>query len=300
MLLCFLGATIFWFFRALNKDDYTATISYPITFQYGQVDSLILIEDLPSEIQINVTGSGWPLFRKTMGFSKQPVAIPLNQPTNTSYVLGSSLLGTVIEQVKPLQVNGIVTDTLKLHIERKVTRKIPIVIDSLQVDLAAGFRIVGPIFLDDDTLRVVGPASLVGQLNEVHQLTIPRTQIDKNYDEFIALEMLDIPSFEYEPEKVRIRFSVRAFVQQTQQIPVSLRNFPTDSSIIIGRTEVACSFYFPQQYLDSLSFFNLEAIVDLNKMNPRDSTIIPELTMIPSYLQDVVLDSIPIKVINAP
>jgi len=295
-----LGATIFWFFRALNKDDYTATISYPITFQYGQVDSLILIEDLPSEIQINVTGSGWPLFRKTMGFSKQPVAIPLNQPTNTSYVLGSSLLGTVIEQVKPLQVNGIVTDTLKLHIERKVTRKIPIVIDSLQVDLAAGFRIVGPIFLDDDTLRVVGPASLVGQLNEVHQLTIPRTQIDKNYDEFIALEMLDIPSFEYEPEKVRIRFSVRAFVQQTQQIPVSLRNFPTDSSIIIGRTEVACSFYFPQQYLDSLSFFNLEAIVDLNKMNPRDSTIIPELTMIPSYLQDVVLDSIPIKVINAP
>ncbi|MGI9544662.1 MAG: hypothetical protein ACR2MX_15475 [Cyclobacteriaceae bacterium] len=300
MLLCFLGATIFWFFKALNKEDYTATISYPVTFQYGSQDSLVLVEELPREIEINVSGGGWPLFRKTLGFSKQPLEVTLDQPTKTPYVLGSSLLGSVIQQVRPLRVNGIVTDTLKLHIEKKVIRKIPMLVDSLKIDLAPGFRIIGPVMIDEDTLTVIGPASLVNQLHDLHKIAIPILQIDENYDEFVSLEILDIPSFSYQPDKVRVRFAVGSFVQETQQIPVALRNFPDDSSVVLDRSQVTCSFYFPQQYLDSLSFFNLEAVADLSKMNPKDSTIIPELTRIPSYLQDVVLDKKPIKVTNAP
>ena len=300
MLLCFFGAATFWFFKALNKEDYTATISYPVTFKYDSKDSLVLVEELPKQIQINVSGGGWPLFRKTLGFSKQPVEVTLDQPTKTPYLLGSSLLGSVIQQVKPLRVNGIVTDTLKLHIEKKVVRKIPMLVDSTQIDLAAGFRIIGPLVLDEDTLTVIGPASLVDQLHGLHKIDIPKSQLDENYDEFISLEMLDIPSFSYEPKKVRVRITVRSFAQETQQIPVVLKNFPNDSSLVLDRNQVTCSFYFPQQYLDSLSFFNLEAVVDFSKMNLQDSTITPELGRIPSYLQDVVLDDKPLKVSNAP
>lgn len=300
MLLCFLGAATFWFFKALNKEDYTATISYPITFQYGAKDSLILVEELPREIEVNVSGGGWPLFRKTLGFTKQPVEVTLDQPTKTPYLLGSSLLGSVIQQVRPLKVNGIITDTLKLHIERKVVKKIPMLVDSTKIDLTPGFRIIGPISINEDTLTITGPASVVDQLHDLHKVAIPESQIDENYDEFVRLEILDIPSFSHQPEKVRVRFAVKPFVQETQQIPVTMRNFPDDSSVVLDRNQVTCSFYFPQQYLDSLSFFNLEAIADFTKMSLTDSTIIPELTRIPSYLQEVVLDAKPIKVNNAP
>jgi hypothetical protein len=64
VVLCIFAATVFWFFNALNK-NYSTNINFALAFEYDQ-DRFIPMKSLPSTVRMNVTGSGWDLFRRSL------------------------------------------------------------------------------------------------------------------------------------------------------------------------------------------------------------------------------------------
>lgn len=90
ILLCLLAGTTFWLLNALNK-NYNTKINYPIRFLLDNADSVVIVKELPEKVEIDVSGGGWNLLRKTYWFNINPITIPLNNPTQINYILGSSL-----------------------------------------------------------------------------------------------------------------------------------------------------------------------------------------------------------------
>ena len=117
--MCVLAATTFWFFNALNKSDYSTTINYPIELVYPGKDSLTVVGELPKVIRINVTGGGWTLIRKSFGIDSKPLLVKINTPTDTRYLLGTSLSPLINDQITSFRLNSVITDTLHFHIEKK-------------------------------------------------------------------------------------------------------------------------------------------------------------------------------------
>ena len=132
-ILCLIAATLFWFFNSLNK-DYTANVRYPISFIYD-TDTYQEIDELPEEVLLNMTGVGWNLLRRYFGFQSEPLLIRLDIPAGTKSIAGNVLPTAITDQVSDLQLNYVLTDTLYINIDRKVSRYLKLAVDESTIDL---------------------------------------------------------------------------------------------------------------------------------------------------------------------
>ena len=83
-------------------------------------DTLDSNKPLPPVIVVNVTGNGWDLFRKNVGVKVPNIALTLERPVEIRKIVASTLSPVIASQIGALQVNYIVSDTLRLKIEPKI------------------------------------------------------------------------------------------------------------------------------------------------------------------------------------
>ncbi|WP_420147219.1 hypothetical protein [Spirosoma sp.] len=207
-LLCLGAAALFWLLSALNKPGYTLNVEYPIRFVYN--DSLFTpTSPLPRTVQVNVSSDGWGLLRHSwLPFRVEPVNYVVKNPLQTSVINTASLAATVAEHVKKLHVNYVVADTLDIHFDRRLTKTIRLVADSLHINLAPRYVVSSVINLTPRTIQVEGPAKLVRGLPDTMLVKIPRKRILDNYDEEVPLNQLRHPLLQTSADRVAVSFEV--------------------------------------------------------------------------------------------
>src|SRR5574337_1859102 len=127
VVLCELAAIVFWTFNAFNK-NYSANVRFPILFEFNG-DRYTPADHLPKTINLNVTGIGWELFRKYLGFKVPQLIIPLERPSEIKKIVAGGLLPVVSAQIRNLKVNFVATDTLYLRIDKRDAHRYKLVAD---------------------------------------------------------------------------------------------------------------------------------------------------------------------------
>lgn len=220
-LLCLGAAALFWFLNALNKTGYTLNVEYPVRFVYN--DSLFIpTSPLPRTVRVNVSSDGWGLLRHSwLPFRIEPVDYVVNNPLQASVINTSSLTAALAEHVKKLHVNYVVADTLEMGFDRRMTKTIQLVPDSLHINLAPRFVVSSLINLTPRTIQVEGPARLVRGLADTLVVKIPRKRIVDNYDDEIPLNQLRHPLLHTSADRVAISFEVGELLSPLPTIPLS-------------------------------------------------------------------------------
>ncbi|MDB5241891.1 MAG: hypothetical protein JWP57_2516 [Spirosoma sp.] len=207
-LLCLAAASLFWFLNALNKNGYTLNVEYPVHFVYN--DSLYVpTTPLPRTVTVNVSSDGWGLLRHSwLPFRVEPVDYAVKDPIRASVINTSSLAAAVAEQVKKLQVNYVVADTLELGFDRRMTKTIRLMVDSLHINLAPRYLVSSQINVTPRTIEVTGPDRLVRGLPDTLMIKIFRKRIVDNYDEEILLNQFKHPLLQVSTDRVIVSFEV--------------------------------------------------------------------------------------------
>ncbi|MDH5475616.1 MAG: hypothetical protein OEX22_08010 [Cyclobacteriaceae bacterium] len=293
VLLSIGAATTFWFFNSLNQ-NYTASINYPIHFEFQQ-EHYVIINDLPSEVIINVTGGGWTIFRKTFAFNLPSVNIPLGQPADVKKIACAGLLPVINEQLKELRVNYIVTDTLNINVERKKTRKLAVKIDSTAILLESGYRITSKLQATPDSVIVTGPESIINLLPDGLPMAIEENDIDDDFDEFVDFKIRGYsqPLLEISPTEINVQFSVEEFISFTSIVPLRINHFPTGVTLPDSTIEV--SILMKNSLRNELVEDSIIVALDFEKIK-IDSTILPEIIRYPKLITSVSTDTTAIKI----
>jgi hypothetical protein len=294
IFLSFATATIFWFFNALNK-EYTSRIYYPIDIVYDR-DSLIAVEDIPDEVPLSVTGGGWQLLKKTVSANVEPIRIVLDNPLNTSYLTGRSLLPEFAEQLENLDVNYVAIDTIFLNIERVVSRKLPITVDSARIQLREGHVISSDIVLEPDSITFRGPQSFIEQMADTFEIHLSDKNIDRRYDEELSMDMFTSVLIEKHPEIVHVMFDVDEYVRESATVEIEPVNFPYDSAINLKENYVNANFLVQRKRRNDDLANELSVIADLANLDPADSTITLEVIDQPAYIQGIDLEKTKVRV----
>ncbi len=305
-LLSFLLAVIFWVFSALNK-VYTAHISYPVQFVYSH-DSLMAVKDLPKEIPVNVTGGGWELLKKTISTNVDPIEIRLQNPTHTEFLTGSNLLPDFSEQLKGLNVNYVATDTIYLQIEKIIEKKVHLFVDSASINLRKNFEIVSPVRVDPDSVFFRGPSSLIKKVPEDFRLVLSETDVHKDYDKELSMDLFSSSMIKKIPDLIRVRFKVAEWEERQAELKIEKVNFPLDSSVVLATESVRARFRVRKDMRDKLDNLNYLIIADLNNTSPGDSVITLEVVQQTevvgnedmNYIRDLQLEQSTVKLIYAP
>lgn len=293
VVLCIFAATVFWFFNALNK-NYSTNINFPITFEYDQ-ERYMPVQALPSTVRMNVTGSGWDLFRRSLGFKVPPLLVPLENPADIRKIVGTTLPAIFAGQLERLKINFVITDTVRIHIEGKLRRKIWVRIGSVQHYLHPDFGLSDKPTLNPDTVWMGGPNELIRKMPDTVLLTLPQNNIRRDFNEIVDLPFGKNNLITVQPEKINVMLKVESFVQVDKQINLIFINVPSRLKQGSMRREISCTYRLPGSIAKTFTGDSLQAIVDLHDKQKGAHWLVPQVIGLPPIAVLVKTDTVQVN-----
>jgi len=293
VVLCFVTATTFWFFNALN-DSYTTRINYPVTFIYNDT-SYVAVEELPDNVKINVSGGGWNLLRRTFWFTIEPLKINLVNPERERFMLGASLYTTLAEQMNEIQLNFVETDTIWFAVDSIVEKSAGIFFDSAGVSLAVDYKITSAIRLSDDSATFRGPKRFIQNIPDSIILKADKERITKDYEEELLLSTYGSSLVRRNPVEIEVSFAVAKFIEQELMLPFRIINTPNDSlNYELSDSLATLKFNIQEDKASQYSLDSFDIVLNYAQMNPSGNKILPTLLKKPQKLSanNIVLDTL--------
>ncbi|MFC2102998.1 YbbR-like domain-containing protein [Bacteroidota bacterium] len=247
--------------------EYYANVSVPLKIT-DYSNEFTLGTNLPKNITIKLRGQGWKLFSVNIG---KDVAFNISVANDTGWqeVELMDYLTDNRWMLSELSIMDILPHTISFNIERKITKRVPIVPD-LVVDFKVGYGLANPVELEPDSITIEGPQSLVDSLSELVTKTIKLSSLDQKTIK--TIDFILLPGTTYKTKFVTVDLNVQRIVDnQFDDIPVKVLNVPPDRDVILLPNKVSCSVRGGIEILGKLDPDKFSAFV---------------------YYRDVVLDSV--------
>ncbi|WP_034256649.1 hypothetical protein [Adhaeribacter aquaticus] len=272
VLLCFIAAATFWLLNALNKNYSNIRTSYPLRFVYDQ-EKFIPLKPLPEEIEINVSGKGWKLLRKYLMIDLRPAEIVFYSIPPYKYLTSNALRRNVSSVLDGLQLNFISTDTVRFSFDRRIRRKIPLAVDSANIQLDADRIIASPIVITPDSVIFDGPASMVNKLPSPYKIKLPVNTIDRSIKRIVPLEFpTNNELVKANITEAEVSFAVSPLTWQQLLIPPLIKNLPEGKAVRIVPELITIRYGFEQTNAAPITPDQFEVAIDYTTYNPADST----------------------------
>ncbi|WP_375558818.1 hypothetical protein ACE193_13855 [Bernardetia sp. OM2101] len=285
LFLCIIISCFIWSFQALNKDNYHTTINFPLVIDYSRKD-VVALEEPPKYISVQVSGSGWRLLQKTLGFGITPLQIDIEDPTQVKYFTAKSLMPDIVQQLSDVRVDFIAEDSIHLHYDSTMSKQVVLFVDSSKIFLAKNHRIASRIFLDPDSLTISGATSFVRAEPDSFEIILNENKLDENYDEMIDINYQPPRKVSFFPEGVQIKFDVDLYFKKTVTVLIKPIDFPKDSSVYLAR-QLAVVEYDVRRTNEMMTIpDSLYILADYKTRNMSDSTLQP-LFFPPYFMENV-------------
>jgi hypothetical protein len=299
VISCILLATTFWFFNALNKPNYISRIQYPLQFTFN--DSLYMaVKEPPDVLRLEVTGGGWDLLRRSLGYDMPPLEISLENPENNRFLLADNLVPQITERLGELKVNYAIDDTLFLQIEAIISRKLKLELDTFNLDIAENIELNYPIIFSPDSVEVRGPKSFIEALPPSLFVDLEGENLEGAYEGEIAIGTLGSDLYTLSPQKATISIAVTEFAEFNQDIKLIAINAGNNPSMEPVQESIQVKYLAPVDKFPSALVFPWEVVLDFNAMDPSDSTIAPFLRLGPDFIRqpEIVPERVKMKPLN--
>ena len=293
VMLCVFTATVFWLFNALNK-TYRTNISFPLAFEYDK-ENFIPVEGLPQTVRLNVTGSGWELFKRSTGVKTDPLQIPLEGLEEVKKIVGTQLRSSFTFQLNGLEINHVLSDTIHVDLEPKVGRWVKVDVDSVQYNIKQGYDLTSEVAVMPDSTYVVGPKRIVEKIREPVMLNIPQRNIDEHYVETIPVELPFDEIVSIEPRTVSVMFNVEEMVRVQDSIALTIENIPATVSEVMNSRKLPVTLSIPESFMEKLRMDSVKAVLDLKNFTGGTAKMLPRVEGLPPYSEVIKIDSVIVR-----
>jgi hypothetical protein len=288
VVLCVAAATTFWVLNALNKDNYSTIVDYPLQWEYDQ-KNYIPVKSLPNSIQIEISGNGWDLLRKYFNISGTPYLIQLNSPAEKKYLLSADLKRSLGEFITPTQLQNIIGDTIHYQIDRIVTKTFRPVLDTLGYSLDKNIVLDGKVNFIPDQLEITGPSSVLEAFDGKYPVALNASKINSNFSGKVPLTVEESLSklVQLKQKEIQVSFSVLTYLEGNKRLKIKKLNFPNTVSLSNEELVPVLTYLIEEANLPKLKDLEFEAILDYRKRNRADSTLQIEINPNPNFLKEV-------------
>lgn len=285
VLLCFLAAAIFWLFNAFNK-TYSTNIRFPLSFEFDQ-QRYAPSAQLPSTINLNVSGNGWDLFRKHFGIKVPELVIPLERPLEVKKIVAPTLPPILASQIGALKINFVVSDTLHIQIDERDLHKYRLVVDVSALQFEKGMGIISPIVISPDTISLEGPKKILHTLPDSIVVRLPGEKVSETYQQEVEVKVEKDEFIKRNPPIVEVLFEVGpiSVVEKRLKVITPELVVPTVDSVI-ARFEIPSHL---KSEFESLALITAHLEKRKNLMGNR---FLPTLRGKPNYARVVHIDSV--------
>jgi hypothetical protein len=296
VVLCVAAATTFWVLNALNKDNYSTIVDYPVQWEYDQ-KNYVPVKPLPKSIQIQITGNGWDLLRKYFNISGTAYPILLQSPAEKKYLLSADLKRSLGEFITPTQLENVLGDTIHYQIDRIVTKTLRPVLDSLSYSFDKNIALEGKVNFIPDQLEITGPSSVLEAFEGNYPVALNASKINSNFSGKVPLTVDESLAqlVQLKQKEIQVSFSVLSYLEGNKRLKIKKVNFPSNVKLPNEELIPVLSYLIEESDLPQLKDLKFEAVLDYRKRNRTDSTLQIEVSPNPKFLKEVKISPPQIK-----
>ncbi|HEV8514694.1 MAG TPA: hypothetical protein VGQ59_15530 [Cyclobacteriaceae bacterium] len=286
--LCVLTAIVFWIFNAFNK-NYSTNVRFPLLFEFDG-EKYAPAEHLPKNVNLNVTGNGWDLFRRHLGVKVPPVIIPLERAKEIKKIVGSTLPPMLATQVGNLKINYVVTDTIYLQIDERDAHRYKLAADISGVTFREGYGRISPVVILPDSIELDGPQSRLHALDDSIVLVLNDKNISGNFRTEAEVEFPGSEFVKRNPPVVQIMFEVSQVVsvKKNLKVVVVTKNFRKEMA-----DSVEALFQIPLGREEDFKMQSLEILSEVRASQLKKFHVtLPKVVNIPPYALLLKVDSV--------
>ncbi|WP_136481409.1 YbbR-like domain-containing protein [Cognatitamlana onchidii] len=288
-LLFLLSSFVILIFTKLSK-EYTNTVSFRIEKVNIPQEYVILNDSVNLKITLKTHGFKWLNYYLT----KPKVVIDFTKDVykeDSVFVYSKSL-----SYLKNTQFDKNV-DLLSLEPERltfrfgvNMVKKVPVVVRS-NIEFSPGYDMASALWVDPDSIVVVGPDLLVSKLNTLETETISLTDVRININENVQLKLpKNSKDLKFSVDEVLVQSEVEKFTEGTLKIPVTMMNVPNGLNVKYFPKEVTVSYYVSLSNFESVTKKDFMVVCDFNKISDNQTFLKPELVRYPKTVRNTKID----------
>jgi len=285
-LLFFVLSFIILILSKLSK-THTNTVTFNIE-KVNLPEDYVIIDDSSAKLNITVKGLGFKLLPYYLRTPKIAIDFENNIYRNdTMYVWrkenGYAFLKSQIgRQIEIIDIN---TDSLVFKYDKNLVMMVPIQVD-VDVEFSPGFDVKESYKIAPDSIKVIGPNSLVSNIEFISTEKLSLKNVKSNIIEVVNLKLPDsLTNVKFSVSKAELSAIVEKFTEGKLNVPVVVKNVPDSITLKYFPKKVSVSYY------TSLSDFNLISVKDFvvecdyNNVNIEQTFLIPEIVEKPKTVK---------------
>lgn len=283
LMICIGIALIFWVLVKLSQ-TYQSEKSIVLSFRIPQDQSFV--QAPPEDMIVEMAGTGWDLLFEF--FSSPSIRLEYDLLDRSAMGLSQNQLRSDIQDAfyaKGLQVININYDRLDLILEEKITRSIPIVLQS-NIRTAPDHQLRKPPVVNPALVEVTGPISLVSQLDTWPTDSILIRGLKNNVVEEVPL-YLPPGEIQINPRSVAVNLQVEQITQKSLFVPLHVVN--ARDSIQIFPRQIAVTCILGISLYDRINQSDFVFQIDMAKASddPSDNSLPIELVEQPDSVRNI-------------
>jgi hypothetical protein len=264
-------ATIFWFLSALNR-DYTTDIQYPVRYTNLPAGK-VLVNELPSGLNLIVTGHGYTLLKHRLSRRLSPLIFDVNSFALSSledsinqrfYVLSRVANSKISSQLSSsIEILEILPDSI-IFVFSEVTEKKLAVKPVLKLEFEKQFMVKGNINSEPDSVLVRGPSSILDTLQYAYTREIEHQKVKDGLNETVSFR--ELSQVRYSAKEVNVTIPVEQFTEARLRIPIMPVNVPEDFSLKLFPAEITVTYMVALSDYDKIKPQHFMAVADYNQL----------------------------------
>lgn len=264
---------LLWVFVSFSN-DYSTTIKVPIAVT--NVPEGYSVSGISNKsVTLGIKGEGWQVAQLSFGIDHE-LFIQADEDVKEHTVS----LRNAVEQNSwlptSLEINLIEPEFVTYSLEKSTRKKLKVVPD-ITLEFKPGYGLVSPVEISPDSIVVTGPRSLLRSLDSVKTTDFVISDLEKNADVLVPLQIID--NVEFEINQIGMSFDVQKIVDKTfENVPVKTIAVPPSRELSVYPGNVDITLRGGINFLGRLSNAALSAYVNYRQaLEDTTGSIIPHV-----------------------
>lgn len=262
-IACLCISCMIWLLSALSE-NYKTEVKVDIEFTNFPEDKM-LVEAPDSILYLFVDASGSDLMRN-IGFDRPKIKLDYQKHLNTNSLSTASFINQFQEQLSGLRIVDIKPDSIYLYVEKRVEKKIPIVLME-KIETAKRFEVSGQVSISPDSVWIAGPESIVDTIRYMRTEILELSDVSQAESGQLRLQNNFPKSVHIENQVVQYGFTVEEFTEKRLTIPITVENLKINKPVVLYPRSVELQFLVPTSEYNTIDQTYFVVIADFTNVD---------------------------------
>jgi len=278
---------VFWLLINLSK-VYISNANVFVTY-YNLPKSKIMRQEPKKHIKFELKAGGFKFL--TYQLDNPTIKFDLSHlhhlKKNLYYYLPNKHLRELqLQFSSDVELLSVATDTIFIELASLATKKVK-VIPNLNIEYKKGYNLAEPVIVKPDSVKIVGPKSMLDTIDNVKTLQLNLKGISSNIYKKLLLNNFG-NKLKFNKTEVNVNIKVSKFTETSISVNFKVINIPKGYKISTIPKEVSLKYQVSLNNFNKVSASMFEVVCDFSK-SIKDSLnfLIPEIVSKPDFVNSV-------------